>query len=250
MRLIIDFGNTLCKVAFYENDEELNLRSFSNINLEMLQTHINKYINLQPVPGKITHCIVSSVINYPAEIKAYLQTTYQFIELSPNTPLPISIKYETPNTLGNDRIAAVVGGKSLFPDQDLLIVDAGTCITFDFLNKNGDYLGGAITPGIKLRFKSLNNYTDKLPLIMHFGKDVKLIGSSTESSIKSGVINGVKAEVNGIIENYREEYPEIKIIFTGGDINYFDTTPKNNIFAVANLVLKGLNTILNYNAED
>ncbi|RLD61427.1 MAG: pantothenate kinase [Bacteroidetes bacterium] len=250
MRLIIDFGNTLCKVAFYENDEELNLRSFSNINLEMLQTHINKYINLQPVPGKITHCIVSSVINYPAEIKAYLQTTYQFIELSPNTPLPISIKYETPNTLGNDRIAAVVGGKSLFPDQDLLIVDAGTCITFDFLNKNGDYLGGAITPGIKLRFKSLNNYTDKLPLIMHFGKDVKLIGSSTEGSIKSGVINGVKAEVNGIIENYREEYPEIKIIFTGGDINYFDTTPKNNIFAVANLVLKGLNTILNYNAED
>jgi len=250
MRLIIDFGNTLCKVAFYENDEELNLHSFSNITLEMLQTHINKYINLQPVPGKITHCIVSSVINYPAEIKAYLQTTYQFIELSSNTPLPISIKYETPNTLGNDRIAAVVGGKSLFPDQDLLIVDAGTCITFDFLNKNGDYLGGAITPGIKLRFKSLNNYTDKLPLIMHFGKDVKLIGNSTEGSIKSGVINGVKAEVNGIIENYREEYPEIKIIFTGGDINYFDTTPKNNIFAVANLVLKGLNTILNYNAED
>ncbi len=250
MRLIIDFGNTLCKVAFYENDEELNLHSFSNITLEMLQTHINKYINLQPVPGKITHCIVSSVINYPAEIKAYLQTTYQFIELSSNTPLPVSIKYETPNTLGNDRIAAVVGGKSLFPDQDLLIVDAGTCITFDFLNKNGDYLGGAITPGIKLRFKSLNNYTDKLPLIMHFGKDVKLIGSSTEGSIKSGVINGVKAEVNGIIENYREEYPEIKIIFTGGDINYFDTTPKNNIFAVANLVLKGLNTILNYNAED
>ncbi len=250
MRLIIDFGNTLCKVAFYENDEELNLHSFSNITLEMLQTHINKYINLQPVPGKITHCIVSSVINYPAEIKAYLQTTYQFIELNSNTPLPVSIKYETPNTLGNDRIAAVVGGKSLFPDQDLLIVDAGTCITFDFLNKNGDYLGGAITPGIKLRFKSLNNYTDKLPLIMHFGKDVKLIGSSTEGSIKSGVINGVKAEVNGIIENYREEYPEIKIIFTGGDINYFDTTPKNNIFAVANLVLKGLNTILNYNAED
>ena len=250
MRLIIDFGNTLCKVAFYENDEELNLSSFSNINLELLQTHINKYINLQPVPGKITHCIVSSVINYPAEIKAYLQTTFHFIELSSNTPLPVSIKYETPNTLGNDRIAAVVGGKSLFPDQDLLIVDAGTCITFDFLNKNGDYLGGAITPGIKLRFKSLNNYTDKLPLIMHFGKDVKLIGSSTEGSIKSGVINGVKAEVNGIIENYREEYPEIKIIFTGGDINYFDTTPKNNIFAVANLVLKGLNTILNYNAED
>lgn len=249
MRLIIDFGNTLCKVAFYENDEELNLSSFSNITLELLQIHISNYINLHSVSDKITHCIVSSVINYPVEIKAYLQSTFHFIELSSSTPLPITIKYETPSTLGNDRIAAVIAGKSLFPNQDILIVDAGTCITFDFLSRKGEYLGGGITPGINLRFKALNNYTDKLPLIMNFGNDVKLIGSSTEGSIKSGVINGVKAEVNGIIENYQQEYPEIKIIFTGGDINYFDTTTKNNIFAVANLVLQGLNTILSYNVK-
>ena len=250
MRLIIDFGNTLCKVAFYENNEELNVSSFSNITLDLLQTHINKYIKMQSVSEIIDHCIVSSVINYPSEIKAYLKSTFRFIELNSETPLPIKIKYETPNTLGNDRIAAVVAGKSLFPNQDILIVDAGTCITFDFLNKNGEYLGGAITPGINLRFKALNNYTDILPLIMNFGKEVKLIGNSTEGSIKSGVINGVKAEVNGIIKSYRQEYPEIKIIITGGDIYYFDTTTKNNIFAVANLVLQGLNTISNYNAKD
>lgn len=250
MRLIIDFGNTLCKIAFYENNEELDMGSFRNITLKVLQNHINRFIGQHSRQVKITQCIVSSVVNYPAEIKAYLKSSYHFIELSAKTPVPISIKYKTPNTLGNDRIAAVVGGKSLFPDQDVLIVDAGTCITFDFLNKKGEYHGGAITPGINLRFKALNNYTDKLPLITHFGQHVELIGNSTENSIKSGVINGVRAEINGIIESYKKKYPEIRIIFTGGNINYFDTTTKNNIFAVANLVLKGLNTILSYNVKN
>jgi type III pantothenate kinase len=250
MRLIIDFGNTFCKVALFENDEEFDVHSFRNITLETLQAHLKKNVGSSYESGKITHCIVSSVVNYPVDIKNYLHSTYHFTELSPDTPLPIKIKYETPKTLGNDRIAAVIAGKSLFPDQDILIVDAGTCITFDFLNKKGEYLGGSITPGINLRFKSLNNYTDKLPLIMNFDKEAKLVGSSTEGSIKSGVINGVKAEVSGIIESYRLKYPEIRIIFTGGDINYFDTTTKNNIFAVANLVLKGLNNILNYNAKN
>ncbi len=250
MRLIIDFGNTLCKVAFYEKNEELDISSFSNITLEELQNHVHKFVEQQSSPEKISHCIVSSVIDYPAEIKAYLKQAYHFIELSSNTPVPITIKYETPDTLGNDRIAAVVAGKSLFPDQDILIVDAGTCITFDFLNKNAEYLGGAITPGINLRFKSLNNYTGKLPLITHFGNEAELIGNSTEDSIKSGVINGVRAEVNGIIESYGQKYPGIKIIFTGGNINYFDTTTKNNIFAVTNLVLKGLNIILSYNVKN
>jgi type III pantothenate kinase len=250
MRLIIDFGNTLCKVAFYKNNKELYISSFSSITLEVLQNHIHKFVKQQSGPEKISFCIVSSVINYPNEIKTYLKSAYHFIELSSKTPVPITIKYRTPNTLGNDRIAAVVAGNSLFPYQDILIVDAGTCITFDFLNKNGEYLGGAITPGINLRFKSLNNYTGKLPLITHFGNEADLIGSSTEDSIKSGVINGVKAEINGIIESYEQKYPGIKIIFTGGNINYFDTTTKNNIFAVANLVLKGLNTILSYNVKN
>lgn len=250
MRLIIDFGNTLTKVALYKNNKEIKLQSINNITKELLKAFILEQEANNSASTKITHCIVSSVINYPSDIREFLKSQYYFIALNPKTPIPIEIKYKTPNTLGQDRIAAAVAGNSMFPDHDVLIVDAGTCITFDYINKKGEYLGGAISPGINLRFKALNNYTDNLPLIRHFGEKEELVGKSTTDSIKSGVINGVKAEINGILELYKTKYPGIKIIFTGGNINYFDTTTKNNIFAVANLVLKGLNTILDYNVKN
>ena len=250
MRLIIDFGNTLSKVALYENDKMLTIGSFSNLTIMSLKAFTNEFLENHNKSSKISHCIVSSVIDYPIEIQNYLQSNFSFLELQATSPLPVKIGYKTPGTLGNDRIAAVIAGNSIFPEQDILIIDVGTCITYDFLNSKGEYLGGSISPGFNLRFKALNNYTGKLPLINNFGETAELIGNSTANSIKSGVINGVKAEVNGIIESYIHKYPEIKIIFTGGDVNYFDTTTKNNIFAVANLVLNGLNIILNYNAEN
>lgn len=250
MRLIIDFGNTFSKVALYENNKELAIHSFSNLTLISLKAFTNEYLQKHNKSKSISHCIVSSVVNYSYEIRDYLQSNFIFFELNVNTHLPIEIEYKTPGTLGNDRIAAVVAGNSIFPEQDILIIDAGTCITYDFLNNKGKYLGGSISPGFNLRFKSLNNYTDNLPLISNLEKTAELIGNSTINSIKSGVINGLKAEVDGITENYLQKYPGIKIIFTGGDINYFDTTTKNNIFAVANLVLKGLNIILDYNVKN
>jgi len=170
------------------------------------------------------------------------------LELNNSTSLPINNLYKTIQTLGKDRIAAVTGGANLFPNNDLLIIDAGTCITFDFINANKDYLGGAISPGINLRFKALHNFTGNLPLIDPKA-DVNLIGDSTESSILSGVINGVREEVDGIIGRYKSSYPNMKVIFTGGDVKYFDKYVKNNIFAVENLVLKGLKAILNYNVK-
>ena len=250
MRLIIDFGNTFSKVALYKNNKELAIESFRDLTLISLKAFIDEYFLKHDISKGINCCIVSSVVNYPAEIRNYLQSNFMFIELGSNTHLPIEIGYKTPGTLGNDRVAAVVAGNSIFPEKDILIIDAGTCITYDFLNKKGKYLGGSISPGFNLRFKALNNYTGNLPLISNFGKKAELIGNSTANSIKSGVVNGVKAEVDGIINSYLQKYPGIKIIFTGGDINYFDTTTKNNIFAVANLVLKGLNIILDYNVKN
>jgi type III pantothenate kinase len=171
------------------------------------------------------------------------------LEFNHNTILPINNSYQTPGTLGKDRIAAVVGASSLFPGEDLLIIDAGTCITFDFINAQKEYFGGAISPGINLRFNCLHNFTGNLPLV-HPVAETKLIGDSTESSLLSGVINGIREEVDGIINRYKLSFPKLKVVFTGGDIKYFDKYLKNNIFAVENLVLLGLKDILHYNVKE
>lgn len=148
--------------------------------------------------------------------------------------------------MGNDRIALAVAGSQLYPGRDVLIIGAGTCITYDFVSKNNEYFGGSISPGIHMRFKALNTFTDKLPLVQPENKP-ELIGNSTVGSITSGVMNGLYSEIDGIIDRYEKNFPEIQTILTGGDIIYFDKMLKNNIFANSNLVLKGLNMILDYN---
>ena len=161
----------------------------------------------------------------------------------------MQIKYKTPETLGVDRIAASVGAKAIYKDTDLLVIDIGTCVTFDFINSKNEYLGGAIAPGFQMRFKALNYFTGKLPLVAFDKKQLKLIGNTTESSIISGVYNGMKNEIEGVINDYIIQYETLKVVVTGGDTNLFDLEPKNRIFADEFLVLKGLNEILNYNAE-
>jgi type III pantothenate kinase len=164
-------------------------------------------------------------------------------------PLPVVIDYHTPDTLGTDRIAAVVAAHNLYPDKNILVVETGTCITYDFIDAEGIYRGGSISPGLGLRFSALHNFTDKLPLIEPV-KDAILIGKSTESSIQSGVINGLIAEVQGIISMYENNYEDLTIILSGGNLDYFDKILKNNIFAVPNIVLTGLNIILDFNDKN
>jgi type III pantothenate kinase len=244
--LVLDWGNTLLKTALFQNHNILNVMRFETLHGDELNLFIDE---LEKEFGvTITYSIVSSVVPENEELFFLLKQRTQLLVLSHNTPLPINIHYRTPESLGKDRIAAVMGVSTLFPGKNVLVIDAGTCITFDFINSDKEYLGGAISPGINLRFKALHNFTGNLPLIQPIEK-TNLIGDSTENSILSGIINGVREEIDGIINRYKSTYPDVKVIFTGGDIKYFEKYVKNNIFAVDNLVLKGLKDILLYNVK-
>ena len=238
MNFIIDQGNTFSKLAVFEKDKLLFSETVKEINHEI----INKFISDKP----IKRAIISSVRECLDE---NMLKKYNLIRLTHLTPLPLQIKYKTPETLGVDRIAASVGAHIGCRNTNLLIIDIGTCVTFDFVNSKNEYLGGAIAPGFEMRFKALNYFTGKLPLVVFDKKQLKLIGDTTDSSIISGVYNGMKNEIEGVINNYMAQYEALKIVVTGGDTNLFDLEPKNRIFADEFLVVKGLNEILNYNAE-
>jgi type III pantothenate kinase len=171
-----------------------------------------------------------------------------FLWLDEHIPVPVSIEYETKNTLGKDRVAAVVGANYLQPEQNILIIDAGTAITYEIIEAPGIYKGGNISPGLTTRFRSLNQFTKRLPLVKE-KDDVPLIGTSTESAILAGVVNGIVYEMDGYIDMLKAKYCDIFIFLTGGHSFYFERRLKNHIFADANLVLVGLNRILEYNAK-
>lgn len=238
MNLAIDVGNTFIKAGIFENGK---LTSFhSGMMVEDLKSLA---ANVHP-----EHIIVSSVDQDPEEIFALFPGIRQKRTLSYSTSMPLKNLYKTPHTLGMDRIAGAVGGIALFPGENRLVIDAGTCITYDFTDEKDQYHGGAISPGIDIRFKALNTFTKKLPLVER-SEISPLTGSDTKECILSGVQNGVIFEVKGIIDQYREKYPEIKIIICGGDSSFFESKIKQSIFAVPELVLIGLNRILEYNVS-
>ncbi len=238
-RLILDFGNTFQKAAVFKDNELITLEKFDNINLKQLQLFLMSYT-------EITSCICSSVIKTSTDIINWLNEKYFFIELSHQTAIPIINKYSTPNTLGKDRLAAAVGAFSLASGHNVLSIDTGTAIKFDFVSKNGEYLGGSISPGLYLRFKALHTFTAKLPLV-NYNNVHELIGKDTETSILSGVMNGAIAEINNFIDEYKLRFSGLKIFITGGESIYFERYIKSHIFAVSNLVLIGLNEILKFN---
>jgi type III pantothenate kinase len=182
------------------------------------------------------------------KLELFLAQKFRFVMLGSKTQLPFKNLYATPETLGNDRVAAVAGAQSLFPGRDVLVIDAGTSITYDLLTAKGEYRGGGISPGLQMRFDALHTLTSKLPLIKaEREKEIILIGNSTKTAILSGIQNGVLQEVDGIIECYKADFPGIKTLICGGDNKYFDKYLKNNIFAAPNLVLQGLMKILQFN---
>lgn len=248
MKLILDFGNTFQKIAVFENHELESLKIFEKQDFSKIEAYLTKNVQGDRKISKTIPAILSSVISYPASFRRFMSENYNFIELNENTTVPINNKYKTTSTLGKDRLAAIVGANHLFPGSNVLAIDCGTCITFDLITKSGEYLGGGISPGISMRFKALHNFTDKLPLMSNTNFS-ELIGTTTEESILSGVLNGAVAELEGIIQKYKNKFPELNIVLSGGDFNYFDKRLKNNIFAVPNLVLLGLNKILDQNVE-
>jgi type III pantothenate kinase len=241
MNLVIDIGNTLTKIALFQGSEMLAYTSFVGVDAQRVKSFCKTNM-------LIDNAIISTVKEYPTEIILFLNEHFNTFFFDHNTPVPVINKYGSPETLGKDRLAAVIGAKHWMPNNNILVIDAGTAITYDLVTADGEYLGGAISPGITMRYKALHTFTGRLPLIDYY-EDAKLIGNDTASSIQSGVLNGVLVEMEGIIRSYQLIYPDLKIILTGGDHNYFDKRLKIKTFAALNLVLEGLNLILNFNIE-
>ncbi len=237
--LVLDFGNTYQKVALTDGTN-FKVHIFENITIQSIEQLI--------LSEKIEDIILSSVINDSSEIEEWLKKRFHFIKLDHNTPIPIKNNYQTPKTLGKDRLAAAVGASALFPNKNVLSIDCGTAIKYDIVNSKNEYLGGGIAPGLHLRFKALHTFTDKLPLI-GFTTIPDLVGKSTFESISSGVVNGLIAEINGIIDIYKNDFENLNIVLTGGEMIYFEKSIKSSIFAAPNLVLSGLYKILMYNKQ-
>ncbi len=242
MNLIIDIGNTATKYYIFNSNKILykgKIASEKEVNYTSL---FNKF-------PEIRNIIISSVAddeaNIPQAIKNKLQ---KFIYLDENTDLPIKNKYKTKKTLGKDRIAAVVGAYDIYPNQNVLVIDAGTAITFDFINENAEYEGGNISPGLNMRFKALGKFTHKLPKLSQT-PDFKFIGTSTNEAIISGVQLGIIFETDAYIDEFKQKYDNLKVILTGGDAFFFVNKLKNSIFANSNLTALGLNRILQNNVE-
>ena len=239
MNLVLDVGNSLLKIALFEKSELIQKFKFSENYKRNIEDIISKY--------KVTHSIISNVGRIDDSIINILKESTNLLLVSNQLKIPFKNLYKSKNTLGQDRLALVSAAAFNFPNENVLIVDVGSCITYDFKNNNNEYLGGGISPGISMKFKSLNTFTSNLPLI-DFDSIYQLIGNNTKNSITSGVVNGTISEINGIIQQYREEFKNIRIILTGGDSNFLLKRIKNTIFADRNFLLIGLNKLLEDNS--
>lgn len=198
---------------------------------------------------QISKVILSSVKPKDDELVRFLSENFEyFLELDNQTELPIGNLYETPETLGKDRLAAAVGANELFPDRNLLIIDAGTAITFDLVSEKNQFIGGNISPGLEMRFKALNRFTGKLPLVS-YSNEFQPIGTNTADAIRAGVQNGILFEIAQTIDLFNRNYQNLQIIMTGGDSIFFDKKLNYSIFVHFNLTLIGLNRILEHNAK-
>lgn len=239
MNLIIDIGNTIAKIAVFDGPAIVEVIYDSNLTLERLSYIYSRY--------PCEKAIVATVINLSEQVLAQLALLpIPLLWLNEKTALPVENLYETPHTLGYDRMAAVVGANEQFPGKDLLVIDAGTCITYEFIDAAGRYHGGNISPGMQMRFKALHQFTGKLPLVGSEGYCPEL-GKDTETAIRAGVLKGMEYEISGYITAMKYKYSQLLVFLTGGDDFSFDTNLKSIIFADKFLVLKGLNRILNYN---
>lgn len=243
MNLIIDIGNTRVKLAVFKHNSILSRKT---VQKNFFIKEIEKIILAQPT---ITNAIVSSVDNFSKKEEQQLKKLVPcLVVVSKNIQLPFINKYSTPLTLGVDRIALIASAAVQYQKQNVLVIDAGTCITYDFLTAKNEYLGGAISPGLTIRYEALHNLTAKLPLLQPKDTTV-LIGNSTETSIHSGIINGIINEVDGVIKQYQSQYADLTVILTGGDTNFLAKRLKSSIFANANFLLEGLNYLLKINID-
>ncbi|WP_430613922.1 type III pantothenate kinase [Flavobacterium sp. JP2137] len=243
MLLAVDIGNTRTKVALFENNRIVEI---AVLERENFLENFKKILKKSRTAPKI---ILSSVGKLEKEALSWLQQHTDLLEIDAQTPFPFINDYATPLTLGIDRLVLAAGATLQYPKQNRLIIDAGTCVTYDFISKTDHYLGGAISPGIALRYKSLNDYTDKLPLLQ-LQEPQDLIGNSTAESIHSGVIHGLRCEIDQLIDSYQSRFQDLTIILTGGDAVFLAKRLKNPIFAHSNFLLESLNSLHQYTIDN
>jgi type III pantothenate kinase len=244
MNLVLDLGNRFGKIAVCEGSAIIEAAVYDRITIREITYFHTRYTGMKGA-------IISSVINDSREIIDYLGSLFTTcIELNHHTPIPLVNRYRTPETLGYDRIAAAVGAYTIFPGKTVLVIDAGTAITYDIVTATGEYLGGNISPGLEIRFKSLNKYTNRLPYLERPDEKPVLVGSSTKEAIQAGIVNGLLFEIDGFIEAIGQDHPKLKVVLTGGDAKYFEGKLKSSIFVDHHLNLIGLNRILEHNASE
>ncbi|EKB47562.1 type III pantothenate kinase [Cecembia lonarensis] len=237
-QFVVDIGNTRIKTAQFEEHRMVD------------EVYFEDFDAFRAYSGTIAfdHALISSV-TYTSEVLRDL-LDFPFLFLSKSTLIPIKNLYATPETLGVDRKAAAVGARCIFEQGPLLTIDMGSCITYEILDEEDQYFGGAISPGLKMRFRAMHQQTARLPLLdLPLGEKPELIGNSTEKGMKSGVYYGIQHEMLGFIAAYQAKYPNLRVIICGGDSKIFESLTKDHIFVIPNLVLYGLNRILTYNVH-
>ncbi len=233
MNIVIDIGNSTAKVGIFE-------RELLKQN-EVFDSHerLREFLKHHPAD----HLLISSVKDDAHEVGGWAEVKTPVLYLEAGLSLPIVNRYQTPATLGVDRLAAACGAWATFPGASSLVIDAGTCINYEFVNAQAEYLGGIISPGVRMRFESMHRMTARLPLVTPV-EVPPLTGSDTGACLRSGVMNGVLEEMKGIIHRYKKDYPGTRVILCGGDAHFFENHLKPAIFVAPDLVLKGLNSIL------
>jgi type III pantothenate kinase len=236
MNLVLDFGNTRIKAGLFDGD--LIKKKFVEFDFEVLLALL-KFDQIEKI-------ILASVVELPMETIKAIESLGKLMIFESFTPTPLSNIYQTVNTLGSDRLAASCGAYKMYKGSAFLVIDAGTCLKYNYTDKHGNFLGGGISPGLAMRFKAMHNQTNKLPLITFDENYHDLVGNNTQNSIRMGAQLGMIAEVKGIIEAYQQTFEVVNIVLTGGDAAFLQKGLKNGIFADPDLILKGLNSILNY----
>ena len=242
MNLVIDIGNTQIKIAVFDHTSIVYQDNIDAVKImSVLKNLVEKYA--------ISDVILSHVAKIDIEKLNQMKSIFKILVLNHKTKLPFINNYLTPSTLGVDRLALVAGAVNQFPMKNVLVIDAGSCITFDFVNSKSEYFGGSISPGIEMRYKSVNRFTANLPLLDKIA-ELPEIGNSTDNAIHRGILNGVIQEIDGVIQQYRDINRKLTVVLTGGDTIFLAKNIKSSIFAIPNFLLEGLNSILIHNIEE
>lgn len=242
MNLIMDIGNTATKLAVFQSDKMIQVQTVATTNmLAEVEALLKKF-------SRVKHGLLSSVKMIDNLELKRLQKLLPIKILDVSFQFPFKNAYDTPHTLGVDRLALMAAAVQQYSKRNVLVIDAGSCVTYDFMDSNQNYLGGAISPGVEMRYKALETFTSNLPLLEKTPPNQR-IGSSTEASIHSGVIHGLLHEMEGTIKEYQNKYPDLTVILTGGDTDFLCKQFKISIFANSNFLLEGLNFLLEFNSN-